>query len=308
MVRFGLVVFPVEAFNAHAPESGHLPLHQLHAKCHSRIRYQKTCPIHGPVTNDEIVSGYEYSKGHYVEIDAEELDELRTDEERSLTIDAFVTPAKLDPIYLDGRMYYLSPEGAAAREPYAVFLEALKRQERWGVGQVIFSGKQQVALLRPYRDALHMALLNYAAEIRDPESVVSPPEHVSEIEKKVKLAEQLIENWGEPHFDLSKYHDTYIEKEKALIKAKAEGREIVVSEPEERPQVINLMDALKKSMASLPERAESAAGSAHRQAHKEHARNGHPKNGDAHHAARRASSGHRRTHSKTARSRARKAS
>ena len=303
MVRFGLVVFPVEAFNAHTAEGGHLPLHQLHAKCHSRIRYQKTCPIHGPVSNDEIVSGYEYTQGHYVEIEPEELDELRTDEERSLTIDAFVPPAKLDPVYLDGRMYYLSPEGAAAREPYAVFLEALKRQERWGVGQVIFSGKQQVALLRPYRDALHMALLNYAAEIRDPESVVSPPEHVSDIDKKVKLAEQLIENWGDPHFDLSKYHDTYIEKEKALIKAKAEGREIVVSEPEERPQVINLMDALKKSMARLPEQGESAAASAHRHGH-----DGYAKDGHAHHAARRAASGHRRTHSKTARSRSRKAS
>src|SRR5580765_6878990 len=79
MVRFGLVSFPVEAFNAHSTEEAPIAFHQLHAECHSRIRYQKTCPVHGPISNDESVSGYEVRKGEYVEIDPDELDELRTD-------------------------------------------------------------------------------------------------------------------------------------------------------------------------------------------------------------------------------------
>lgn len=248
MVRFGLVAFPVEAFNAHSPEGSPLALHQLHAKCHSRIKYQKTCPIHGPCDNDEIVSGYEYSKGRYVEIDPEELDELGTDSERALTIDAFVASQEIDAIYFDGRMYYLSPDGDAAREPYAVFLEALRKRERWGIGQVVFSGREQLVALRPYDDALHMAMLNYAAEIRNPESTVAPPAAVKGSDRKVKLAEQLIESWSDDKFDFSKYEDTYVAKMKKLIDAKVHGREVVTPEVEEEPEVINLMDALKKSL------------------------------------------------------------
>jgi DNA end-binding protein Ku len=276
MVQFGLVTFPVEAFNAHAAETGHLPLHQLHAKCHSRIRYQKTCPVHGPVDNDEIVSAYEYSKGKYVEIEPGELDELRTHEERTLTIDAFVRVSEIDPIYFDGRMYYLSPDGAVAREPYTVFCEALRHQQRCGVGQVVFSGKQQLVLVRPYRDALHMVMLHYAAEIRDPSSIVSEPGKLSSADKKVKLAEQLIEKWGEPDFDFKKYHDTYTEKEKALIAAKAQGRELVVPETEEHPEIISLMDALKKSIGGVSEQNQERRRSGR------HTHNGHAESVHAH--------------------------
>jgi len=129
-VRFGLVTFPAEAFNAHVLEKDHIALHQLHASCHSRIRYQKTCPIHGPVDNDEIVSGYEVSKGRYVEIGEDELDEVYTATEKSLTIDAFVPSDEIDSFYRDGRVYFLAPQGEQAREPYAVFLEALQKQKR----------------------------------------------------------------------------------------------------------------------------------------------------------------------------------
>jgi len=252
MVRFGLVSFPVEAFNARSQEDSELHFHQLHAECHSRIRYQKTCPIHGPVHNDEIVSGYEYSKGRYVELDPEELDQLRSHDERSLTIDTFVSPDELDVVYFDGRMYYLSPDGEQAREPYAVFLQALKEKDRWGVGQVVFSGKEQVVAVRPYHDALHMALLNYAAEVRDPSGTVAPLAQVKDVDKKIRLAEQLIESWSETKFDFSKYEDKYREQVQAIIDAKVAGRKLVVPEVEEEPAVINLMDALRKSVQRAP--------------------------------------------------------
>src|SRR6185503_14317799 len=119
-LTFGLVSFPVQAFNARNAEQSDVHFHQLHAECHRRIRYAKMCPVHGEVTNDEIISGYEYAKGKYVEIEPEELDVLRTQTERSLTIDAFVEPDAIDPIYFDGRMYYLAPDGPVAEEPYAV--------------------------------------------------------------------------------------------------------------------------------------------------------------------------------------------
>src|ERR1700722_16932219 len=165
MLRFGLVVFPVEAFNAHARGQGPIAFHQLHATCHSRIHYQKVCPIHGEVSNDEIISGYEYSRGQYVEIEPEELDQLRTEKERSLTIDAFIAPDALDPIYFDGRMYYLAPAGEGEKEPYAVLVRAMEHLERDGNGEIVFGGRKEVVLVRPHAGSVQMAMLNYATEI-----------------------------------------------------------------------------------------------------------------------------------------------
>src|SRR3954467_10522908 len=106
LFRFGLVSFQVEAINARAPEESDIHFHQIHAACHSRIHYQKVCPIHGEVSNDEIISGYEYKKGKYIEVEPEELESLRSESERALKIDAFVHPGTVDPLYFDGRMYY----------------------------------------------------------------------------------------------------------------------------------------------------------------------------------------------------------
>src|SRR5436190_969634 len=160
-LTFGLVSFPVQAFNAFNREQSDIHFHQLHASCHRRIRYQKVCPVHGEVPNDEIVSGYEYAKGKYVEIEPEELDALETQRDRSLTIDTFIEPETIDPIYLDGRMYYLMPGGAGAEEPYAVMAEAMEREERYGVGQIVFSGKEQLAMVRSVDGVLQMSMLNY---------------------------------------------------------------------------------------------------------------------------------------------------
>ncbi len=259
MLRFGLVVFPVEAFNAHA--KGHRPIafHQLHATCHSRIHYQKICPIHGEVSNDEIVSGYEYSPGHYVEFEPEELDKLRTEKERSLTIDTFIAPEELDPIYFDGRMYFLAPAGGEAKEPYAVLARALERLNRYGVGEIVFSGRKQVVLVRPYEGALQMAMLNYAAEVEQP--AAAKPGRVSVSEKSLELAEELIESWTEKHFDFAHYVDRYEEDIRKLIDAKVHGHDISVSEVEEEPAVYNLMDALRKSMAHNRQKREASARS-----------------------------------------------
>jgi DNA end-binding protein Ku len=258
MLRFGLVSFPVQAFNAHLPEENAIGFHLLHKECHRRIHYDKQCPVHGHVDNDDIVSGYEYAKGKYIEVESEELEAAKTQKERSLTLDAFIAPDELDPLYFDGRMYYLAPQGEDAREPYAIFLEALKRTDRYGVGQVVFSGKEQAALIRPYEDALHMAMLNYVPEIREPEAVVGALPKLAAGDKKVRLAERLIESWGDDDFDFSKYEDHYLKKVRELIEQKVKGHEIVAPEEEEEPEVINLMEALEKSVARGHSRGRTA--------------------------------------------------
>jgi DNA end-binding protein Ku len=252
-LRFGLVSLGVEAVNARSREEGDIHFHQLHAKCHNRIHYEKVCPVHGEVDNDEIVSGFEYSRGKYVEIEPEEIDALRTDAEKSLTIDSFVAPESVDLLYLDGRMYYLLPSGAESNEPYQVLATSLQQEQVYGVGHIVMSGKDQIVLVRSHDGLLQMAMLNYAAELRPEEDFAVPHEKVSP--KKLKLAKDLIHSWSDENFDFEHYEDQYRHRLAELIDAKVSGKETVEpAEEEEGPVVINLMDALKKSVSATRRR------------------------------------------------------
>lgn len=259
-ISFGLVTFPVQAFNAVNREQSDIHFNQLHAGCHRRIKYQKVCPVHGEVTKDEIVSGYEYEKDHYVEIEPEELAALRTERERALTIDTFVEEGAIDPRYFDGRMYYLAPDGAAAEEPYAVIAEGLAKEKRCGVGTMVFSSKEQLALVRSQGGILHLAMLNYDEEIRQPEETVGTIKAPSGLARKVQLAQTLIRSWSDKDFDFSAYDDPYRERVQELIEAKLAGRKFKVPQEEEALPVINLMDALKKSLARAPAAAKKGRG------------------------------------------------
>src|SRR4051794_7382004 len=184
-LAFGLVTFPVEAHNALDRKESDFHFHQTHAECHHRIHYAKICPIHGEVPNDEIVMGYEYKKVKYVELEPEELAQTRSESDRALKIDAFVSPETVDPLYFDGRMYYLIPGDSSANEPFAVILEAMQREERHAIGHLVFSGKDQIVLIRPLEGLLHMAMLNYEAEIRPPRKVASAVKKPSNIARQV---------------------------------------------------------------------------------------------------------------------------
>jgi DNA end-binding protein Ku len=254
LMSFGLVSFPVEAFNALDRQQSDIHFHQLHADCHSRIQHKKVCPIHGEVGNDEIISGYEYKKGKYVEVEPEELAALRSESERALKIDAFVSPEAVDPLYFDGRMYYLVPAGNAAQEPYAVIAEAMEREGRCGIGRIVLSGKDQIVLVRPVDGVLHMAMLNYEAEIRSPKTISHAIKKPPRMQRHIRLAQKLIEEWSHDSFDFSKYEDPYREKVKELIEAKVHGRDIVPTVEDNPAEVLNLMDALKKSVGATPKR------------------------------------------------------
>jgi DNA end-binding protein Ku len=205
------------------------------------------CPKHGEVSNDEIVEGYEYAKGHYIELKKEGLDALRSDRDKAFTIDAFVASGEIDPIYFDGRMYYLIPSGTSGAEPYALLEAAMERKKRWGIGQVVLSGRQQLAVVRPLDGVLTMAMLNYDAEIRKPTEMKTEFIRAQTESRKLRLAEQLVDEWQQRNFDFSQYKDRYREKVKNAIEAKRKGKTIESPE-EEEPLVINLMDALKQSV------------------------------------------------------------
>ena len=246
-LRFGLVSFEVQAVNARIKEQSDIHFHLLHEPDHQRIHYAKVCPKHGEVPNDEIVEGYEYAKGKYVEFDKQELDTLKTEQQRVLSIDAFVNAAEIDPLYFDGRMYYLIPAGAPASEPYALLQAAMERKKMWGIGQVVFSGREQLAVVRPLDGVLAMAMLNYDAEIRKPAEIRSDFSRPRIAPAKLKLAEMLITRWQEEKLDFASYKDRYRQKVKEAVAAKSKGG--TIEPPEEMaPEVINLMDALKRSL------------------------------------------------------------
>jgi DNA end-binding protein Ku len=249
-LRFGLVSFEVQAINAQNKEQAEVHFHLLHEPDQERIHYAKICPKHGEVPNDEIVEGYEYAKGKYIEFEKEELDLLRSEQEKALTIDAFVPEGEIDPIYFDGRMYYLMPSRPEASEPYTLLEAAMTKKKRWGIGQVVFSGREQLAVVRPMHGVLVMSMLNYDAEIRKPEAIRSEFTRARTTPSKQRLAEDLVAKWQDKNFDLSAYKDHYREKVQQAIKAKEKGLPIEAPE-EEEPEVINLMEALQRSVARV---------------------------------------------------------
>src|SRR4051794_26714907 len=147
-LRLNLLSVPVKAYSATVSGKGKIGFHLIHAKCNNRIRYQKVCPTHGEVPNDEIVSAYEFAKGKYVVIDDEEREKLLPENDKAITIDTFIRPGDLDPIYYGDRSYYLVPDGRVAQKPYAVLQQVMAERERMAVAQMIFSGREQVVLIR----------------------------------------------------------------------------------------------------------------------------------------------------------------
>lgn len=249
-LKLSLVSVPVQAFNSTGSGVGEIHFNQLHSVCHSRIRYQKVCPIHGEVSKDEIVSGYEYAKGQYAIVDPDEIEKLRSENDRAISIEEFIEPDQLDPMYLDGRHYYLVPDTPVGQKPYAVLHEAMRKRNRAGVARVVFSGKEQVVLVRPVDGLLMMSMLNYDSLVRKPEGFKDEVKAPDIAPQELKLAEMLVDASTAEAFDFSKYEDLYTTRLTELINAKVEGKEVVAPPSDEEVPVINLMDALKQSLGS----------------------------------------------------------
>jgi DNA end-binding protein Ku len=254
-LKINLVSIPVKAYTATASGGGEVRLNQLHKDCNSRINYKKTCPIHGEVTNDQIVSGYEYSKGQYVIVDTDELERLRTEDEKAVNIQTFVSADAVDPIYFAGKSYYLVPDGPVGQKAYSVVLQAMVDEKRYGVATVVFHGRDQLVLVRPYDGLLTMEVLAYENQVTKPSAFAEEAPKTEINAEELKLAKMLISSSTAKKFDLSAYKDHYTEKLTQLVEAKISGKEIVAPPAHEGPHVINLMEALKKSVAQTKKEA-----------------------------------------------------
>jgi DNA end-binding protein Ku len=250
-LKFNLISVPVKAYNAIGTSGGKVGFHLLHKKCHSRIRYKKVCPIHGEVSNDEIVSGYEVAKGQYAIVDREERAELKIEDDKAIALTAFVAPEAVDPVYYSGRSYYLVPDGKVAQKPYVVMHDAMRDQNRYAVAQVVFAGKGVIAVVRPFGKLLAMSLLTYESEIKKPAAFESEVESQVASAQERKLAETLVAAATADDFDLAQYKDEYAAKLASLVGKKAKPAKRAIQQgAEEQPDVINLMDALRRSLHS----------------------------------------------------------
>ncbi len=252
-ISFGLVSVPVKLFSATSPKE--VRFHMLHDKDGARIQQKRVCSADGQeVPWEHIVKGFEISKGRYVTVTREELEAFNPRATKSIEIEDFVDLDQIDPIYYEST-YYLVPDKGAAK-PYALLVEAMKKTGKVGVARFVLRTKQYLCAVRPMGKALALSTMLYADEVVDQGDLDGLPESKPG-ERELKMAEQLIGSL-EAKFDARKYKDDYREQVLALLERKAEGEEIVAAEPAEAPRgkVVNLMDALQKSLAAARDRGE----------------------------------------------------
>src|SRR3954469_6341658 len=244
-LKVSLVNIPIKVFPA-TESSATISFNQLHGECQTRINQKKWCAhCNREVPNTEIVKGYEFKKGNYVVLGEDDFDKVRTESTRVIDLVQFADESAIDPMYVD-RTYYLAPDGGVATDAFAVMREGMKGKV--GVGKLALYGREYLVAVRPYGKGIVMHTLHHAAEIRGMDQVEelnSVPAKVKP--EEIKLAKQVISAFEAP-LNLKDYKDEYREGLQEIIDAKVAGREILAPEVEEPPKVVNLMEALRRSL------------------------------------------------------------
>jgi DNA end-binding protein Ku len=248
-LKLSLVTVPVKAYPVSA-SGADLHLNQLHGCCKSRIKYKKTCPLHGEVAQSDIVSGYEFATDQYVVVDPDELDKLRTESDKAIQIDAFIRTGTLDAIYANGKSYYLVGDGPVAQKGYAVLWRGMVEEKRQAIAQVVMHGKEQIVWLRPLDGLIVMTQLSYDGQVTKPAALVEEPCKTEVVPEEMQLLRTLMAACTPEKFDLAKYQDRYTAKLTQLIEAKVAGQEIVAAPASQPGPVINLVEALQQSLAA----------------------------------------------------------
>ena len=248
-LKISLVNIPVRVFPA-TESSSTIAFNQLHGECQTRIQQKRWCPTcDREVPNSEIVKGYEFEKGRYVIMSEEDLDQVRPESTRVIDLVQFADASSIDPMYVD-RTYYLAPDGGMAADAFAVMRDGM--QGKVGIGKLALYGREYLVAVRPHQRGIVMHTLHHAAEMRGIESV----EELNSVPLKVKpeemkLARQVIQTFEQP-LDLATYKDEYREGLQQIIDAKIAGEEVVAATTTDTPpKVVNLMDALKRSLDAV---------------------------------------------------------
>ena len=256
-LTFGLISMPVRLFSG--ARSSSISFHMLHRDDLSRVKQQLYCPVDNRVIGrDEIVKGYEYRKDEYVIIEPEEIKKIEPKTAKTMEILEFVKSSEVDPIYFESS-YYMMPE-EAGRRPYALLSKALEESEYVAIAKLTMHNREYTVFLRPKEGGLMLHTMYYSEEVREVEGFGRPDVELKEGE--VKIAHQLIEALA-GEWDPEKYHDNFQENLKELIQAKLEGQEVKpVEKPKKLAPVVDLMAALKQSLAEMEGKKKPAASAA----------------------------------------------
>ena len=242
-LTFGLVSFPVKLFTAARGDS--ISFNQLHKHDNSRIKQVIYCQAEDkPIPRSEIVKGYEYEKDRYVVVEDEDIKKMAPTTAKVMEILEFVKATEVDPIYFESS-FYMAPDDAGEK-PYALLFDTLKRTGYVGVAKIAMHNREHIVIFRPGATGLMMHTMYFAHEVRKVEEFRTDTSIVKDSE--AKLAQMLVESLA-ASFEPEKYKDTYRDNLQALIEAKIKGEEVVTPPAPEPSKVIDIMEALKKSLA-----------------------------------------------------------
>jgi DNA end-binding protein Ku len=256
-LSFGLVNIPVGLAPATKPAArqSDVSFRLLHRECRSPIKQKRFCPVHErDLEPDEIVKGWEVSKGEFVIVEDADLEAIeQRDTSRAIEITRFVPIDQVDPIYMD-RTYFLVPATAGAqRRPYVLLLDAMRETGMGALGRFVLAGKEKLCLIRPKGDALALETLFLAEDVHSQAEIDEAVGEVEAKEPELDLARQLIDGLvGE--FDPAELTSAYRQDLRAMLEAKLAGEELVRPEPVPETPVVDLMEALRRSVAEAQER------------------------------------------------------
>src|SRR6266496_2138067 len=265
-LSFGLVNIPIGLALATSPKAraSDVSFRQLHRECRTPIRQKRWCPVHDrEVGPDEIVKGWEVAKGEFVIIEDADLEAIQlADDSRAIEITRFVPLDQIDPVFFD-RTYYLAPASTAAqRRPYVLLLEALKDTGMAAMGRFVLRGNETFCLIRPRGDALALETLFLAEDVRSQAEIEEAVGETQVKDAELDLARQVIDSLI-AEFDPTELESVYRRDLRALLEAKLDGQEIAKPEPvEEEAPVIDLMEALRASVAQASKKTQQKAPAA----------------------------------------------
>ncbi len=251
-IRLALVSIPVEIFSA-SKTGAKIRFNQIHEPTGKRISYEKTVPGVGPVDRDDIIKGFEISKGEYVLLDEEEIEAVKIESRKTLELVQFVDACEIDPLYFE-KPYYVAPKDDLAEEAFVVLREALRKSKKVALGQLSVRGAEKLVAIKPCGKGLLLETLRYADEVRQGQAFFADIDESKPKKALLDLATTLIDEKSAP-FDASEFEDRYVDALRKLIDKKAKSKsKTAIIEDVDAPEggsggnVIDLMAALKKSV------------------------------------------------------------
>ncbi|MDT0577082.1 Ku protein [Croceicoccus sp. F390] len=251
-IRLALVSIPVEIYSA-SRSGSKISFNQIHKPSGKRVRYEKTVSGIGPVDRDDIIKGYEISKGEYVLLEDEEIEAVKIESRKTLELVQFVDACEIDPLYFE-KPYYVAPKDDLAEEAFVVLREALRKAKKVALGQLSMRGSEKLVAIKPCGKGLLLETLRYADEVRKGQSFFAGIDEAKPKKELLDLATRLIEEKSAP-FDAGEFEDRYVDALRKLIdkKARSKSKKAIIEDVDTSDgaaggNVIDLMAALKKSV------------------------------------------------------------